>query len=123
MSARATGLVPMASVADVQRSVDFYALLDLRVRGSHQDPDGQLVWVHLQCEGAHLMLSHSSGPIDAAHQGVIFYLYSPDLVALRNRLLAHNVKVSEITYPLYMEKGEMCLSDPDGYTLLVGQIE
>jgi hypothetical protein len=49
-------------------------------------------------------------------------MYSPDLVALRNHLLANGVKVSEITYPEYMPKGEVCLAAPDGYTLLIGQI-
>ena len=122
MAARATGLIPMAHVADVQRAIDFYALLDFRVRGTHKDPDGQLVWAHVRCEGADLMLTRASDPIDPTRQGVLFYLYSLDLVALRNQLLANGVKVSVISYPVYMPKGEVCLSDPDGYTLLIGQV-
>jgi hypothetical protein len=56
-------------------------------------------------------------------QGVLFYMYSPNLVALREHLLGLGVKVSEITYPFYMEKGEMQMDDPDGYCLLIGQCD
>jgi len=40
MSARVTGLIPMAHVADVQRAVDFYKLLGMEVRGSLRAPSG-----------------------------------------------------------------------------------
>ena len=58
---------------------------------------------------------------DFEQQAVLFYPYSPDLIALREHLLAKGVKVSSITYPEYMPKGEVCLDDPDGYVLLIGQ--
>ena len=122
MSAKATGLVPMAGVADVQRSIDFYAQFGLALRGNHHAPDGTLVWAFIKCHGAELMLSRAENPPVPAQQSILLYLYSPDLIALREQLIAHGVTVSEITYPFYMEKGEMCLSDPDGYTLLIGQI-
>jgi hypothetical protein len=121
MTAKATGLIPMAHATDVQRSADFYKLLGMEVRGSLRNPSGYLQWVHLVCEQAHLMLAHASGPIVAGDQAVLFYLYSPDLIALRQQLLASEVKVSAITYPDYMPKGEICLEDPDGYVLLIGQ--
>jgi hypothetical protein len=67
--------------------------------------------------------ARASGPIIADQQAVLFYLYSPDLIALREHLLAKGVKVSEITYPDYMPKGEIRIEDPDGYVLLVGQAD
>jgi hypothetical protein len=51
----------------------------------------------------------------------LFYLYSPELIALREHLLGNGVKVSPITYPDYMPKGEIRVEDPDGYVLLIGQ--
>jgi hypothetical protein len=123
MPARSTGLIAMANVAEVKRSVDFYALLGLSIRGLHNNPDGTVIWAHVCSARADLMFTRASRPIDPKHHRVVFYLYSPDLVALRNQLLAHGVKVSEIPHPFYMEKGEMCLTDPDGYTLLIDQIE
>jgi hypothetical protein len=78
--------------------------------------------VSLADRGAELMFGRAPEPV-AAVQAVLFYLYSPSLVAPREHLLAQGVKVSEITYPEYMTKGEICLNDPDGYTLLIDQAE
>jgi len=113
----------MAHAADVQRSADFYHLLGMEVRGSLRTPSGELRWVHLARDQAHLMLARASGTVPASEQAVLFYLYSPDLVALRDHLLSNGVKVSTITYPDYMPKGEIRLEDPDGYVLLIGQAD
>jgi catechol 2,3-dioxygenase-like lactoylglutathione lyase family enzyme len=121
MTAKVTGLIPMAHAADVQRAVDFYQKLGMEVRGSLRNPAGYLKWVHLSCEQADLMFARASGPVISGQQAVLFYLYSPNLIALREHLLAAGVKVSSITYPEYMPKGEICVEDPDGYVLLIGQ--
>ncbi len=123
MTAKVTGLIPMAHAADVQRSVDFYRLLGMEVRGSLRTPAGDLQWVHLNCGQADLMFARASEPVIASQQAVLFYLYSPDLIALREHLLASGVKVSPITYPEYMPKGEIRVEDPDGYCLLIGQAD
>jgi catechol 2,3-dioxygenase-like lactoylglutathione lyase family enzyme len=111
----------MAHVADVQRSIDFYQLLGMELRGSLKATDGDHRWAHVACEQAHLMFARASGSIVAHQQAVLFYLYSPDLIALREQLLAAKVSVSAITYPDYMPKGEIRMEDPDGYVLLIGQ--
>jgi hypothetical protein len=116
-----TGLIPMAFAAELQRSVDFYKLLGMEVQGSLRAPSSELQWVHLACHQAELMLARASDPVIASQQAVLFYLYSPDLIALREHLLASGVKVSPITYPDYMPKGEIRIEDPDGYVLLIGQ--
>ncbi len=111
----------MAHVASVQRSVDFYKLLGMEVRNSLRDHSDALQWVYLFCDQAQLMCARASGPVIASQQAVLFYLYSPDLIALREHLLASGLKVSSITYPDYMPKGEIRIEDPDGYVLLIGQ--
>jgi hypothetical protein len=121
MTAKVTGLIPMAFAADLQRSVDFYKLLGMEVRGSLRNSSGELQWIDLVCEQAQLMFSRASDPVTPGQQAVLFYLYSPDLIALREHLLASGVKVSPITYPDYMPKGEIRVEDPDGYVLLIGQ--
>lgn len=118
-----TGLIPLAHAADVERAVDFYRLLGMEVRGSLRNPSGGLQWVHLSCGQADVMFARASEPVIPSQQAVLFYLYSPDLVALRELLLANRVTVSAITYPEYMPKGEIRVSDPDGYVLLIGQID
>ena len=119
--AKVTGMIPMAHAANVQRSVDFYKLLGMTVRGSLKISGGELQWVHLACEEAELMFARASEPVVASQQAVLFYLYSPNLVALREYLISAGVRVSPITYPDYMPKGEVRVEDPDGYTLLIGQ--
>jgi len=111
----------MAHVANVQQSVDFYKLLGMEVRGSLRNSSALLQWVHVASGQAELMLTRASEPIVASEQAVLFYLYSPDLLALRQHLLNNAVKVSPITYPEYMPKGEIRVDDPDGYCLLIGQ--
>jgi hypothetical protein len=69
------------------------------------------------------MVTRASEPVIPSQQAVLFYLYSPDLIALREHLLASGVKVSPITYPEYMPKGEIRVEDPDGYVLLIGQAD
>ena len=120
-SPKVIGLVPMAHVADVQRSVDFYQLLGMELRGRLRSPSGELQWVHLSSEHADLMLTRASEPVMAKQQAVLFYMYAYQLVKLRERLITNHVQVSEVTYPSYMPKGEIRVEDPDGYVLLIGQ--
>jgi Glyoxalase/Bleomycin resistance protein/Dioxygenase superfamily len=119
--AKATGLIPMAHSANVQRSVDFYKLLGMEVRGSLKTSGGELQWAHVTCEQADLMFARASEAVIASQQAVLFYLYSPNLVGLREYQISAGVRVSSITYPDYMPKGEIRVEDPDGYTLLIGQ--
>jgi catechol 2,3-dioxygenase-like lactoylglutathione lyase family enzyme len=118
---RVTGLTPMAFVADVQRSVDFYKLLGTEVRGQLKTSCGGLQWAHVACEQVELTLARAAEPVVPSQQAVLFYLYSPNLVSLREHLMSAGVRVSTITYPDYMPKGEARIEDPDGYTLLIGQ--
>jgi hypothetical protein len=114
------GLVPIAHVADVARSIEFYRQLGFETR-STLEPDGQLVWAWLESGKAHLMLSRSARPMNPGAQDVIFYLYAPDVAAYRADLEARGIKVGPVTYPPYMPEGEFRIDDPDGYCLLVGQ--
>jgi hypothetical protein len=117
------GLIPMANVSDVERSMRFYQQLGFDVQSSWKKDDGTMQWAHLRSVSAHIMFARSDTPVDKQAQGVLFYMYSPNLVGLRDHLLGLGVKVSAITYPFYMEKGEVQIDDPDGYCLLIGQAE
>jgi hypothetical protein len=91
------------------------------MRGSLKTSSGDLQWAHIACEQAELMVARAGEPVVASQQAVLFYLYSPNLVALREHLIAAGVRVSPITYPDYMPKGEIRVEDPDGYCVLIGQ--
>jgi hypothetical protein len=83
---------------------------------------GSPAWAELQSEGAVLMVS-TGDPVDQVDQGILFYLYSTNLAALRKQLLAAAIDVGEIVDGTPGPREEMRLTDPDGYVLMVAQIE
>ncbi|KAB2941018.1 MAG: hypothetical protein HS102_00585 [Planctomycetia bacterium] len=130
-------VVPMAHVADVERSVRFYELLGFRV-ANRMRACGRTNWASLERGAASLMLAVASDPVKPEQQSILFYLYCNDVSAMRTHLLASGVAdggafcggpgpnggrsvVFKATYPDYMPKGELRVADPDGYCLLIGQ--
>ncbi len=134
MKAKVGYSAPMLHVKDVAQSVRFYELLGFTMLGSHKEPAGKLVWAELGCYrgspelktfencSATLMLTQASDPVDEKAQGVLLYMYSPDLPGLREKLLGAGIQAGEIEPRFYMEKGEMRVTDPDGYCILIGQV-
>ena len=116
---RVRNLIPFVNVADVARSIDFYRHLGFVVT-SEFAPADEVIWAALESEHAELMLNHSHDPIDAS---VLFYLYSDDLQSLRAQLIAAGVDAGEIRDGRPGPHEEMKLVDPDGYVVMVAQIE
>ena len=133
--------VPMAYVADVDRSMEFYALLGFACDSRFSDARGTN-WGALSTGRARLFLSRASGRVVAPDQAVLFYMYSADVHGLRAHLLAAGVPdagpipweahgtpkpvppgatVFEVAPRFYMPEGELRIHDPDGYVILVGQ--
>jgi catechol 2,3-dioxygenase-like lactoylglutathione lyase family enzyme len=115
-------LVPLAHVADVARSIEFYKLLGFEVKNTVEH-DGELRWAWLENGQAHFMIARSARPMNPDAQDVLFYLYAPDVVAFRNQLQSRGVKVGQLSYPFYMPRGEFRVEDPDGYTLFIAQAD
>jgi catechol 2,3-dioxygenase-like lactoylglutathione lyase family enzyme len=114
------GLVPMAHVADVPRSIAFYELLGFRVKNTFTPPGSDApVWAWVEVVGAQLMLTKADLPIDPTIQAVLFYLYAQDLPRTRDALAAAGVEVGPIHYPMHAPRGEFRLMDPDGYVLMI----
>jgi catechol 2,3-dioxygenase-like lactoylglutathione lyase family enzyme len=119
MTVKAGYSTPMLHVADVARSLRFYALLgfetiDTEGQGAH------LGWARMHCEGGALMFVAAEERVDPSRQAFLLYMYTPHLPALRAYLLANGVEVSPIKHPEYMLSGEIHVKDPDGYSILVG---
>jgi len=61
-----------------------------------------------------LLAEHAFDPTKHA---LLTAMYTPDLPALREHLLANGVAAPAITYPGYMPSGSLSLRDPDGYII------
>lgn len=116
---RVRDLIPFVNVADVARSIDFYRHLGFVVT-SEFSPGDELIWAALQSEQAELMLNHSHDPIGTS---VLFYLYSDDLHGLRHQLITAGIDAGEIVDGRPGPREEMKLVDPDGYVVMVAQID
>jgi predicted enzyme related to lactoylglutathione lyase len=122
LQTRLANLVPMAHVADVKASLEFYQRLGFEVKNTFEQA-GRMQWAWLQNGGAGLMITHSGRPVNPDAQDVLFYMYAPDVTSYRAELEARGVKVGPITYPFYSPRGEFRIDDPDGYTLFVSHAD
>lgn len=108
---------PMFHVREIEASIAFYELLGFTTIDT--DDGRPLDWARLHCEGGAVMFLRAEHPLEAPLEGVMFTMYTPDLAAFRERMLASGVTASEIKYPAYMPSGELYLHDPDGLTVQV----
>ena len=133
--------VTYVHVADVDASLAFYAGLGFAAAETMKDPGGRAFWALARSgAGAEIMFARASGPIDAGQQAVLFYMYSSDVRGLRGHLLGLGLHdggvftgragpnggrrvVFAVAARDYMPGGEVRVSDPDGYCVLVGQVE
>lgn len=119
MSVKAGYLTPLLHVADVERSLRFYALLGFETVDVERS-DGATAWARIHCEGGAIMFVEAEESGIPPHDRFLLYLYTPDLPALRSQLVEAGLEVGPIGHPEYMRSGEICLKDPDGYTVLIG---
>ncbi len=115
-------LVPFAHVTNVDRSVAFYERLGFEML-HEATAHGRRMWAFLERGDARLMVAEANGAFDPDAQGIIFYLYTRDLDALRARLVAGGVDAGEITTGGPGPDRQLEVTDPDGYVLMLAEIE
>ena len=115
-------LVPFAHVTDVDRSVVCYERLGFEMRDEFV-PEDRRVWAFLERGDARLMVAEADGAFDPHAQGIIFSLYTRDLDALRARLAGGGFAVGEITTGGPGPDRQLEVTDPDGYVLMVAEID
>ena len=119
MMMKTQSLVPMVSVADIERSIDFYTHLGFEVENTFAcEGETKPSWAWLQSGDAQLMLSATSEPVASKHS-VLFYVYTEDVATARASLVEAGLRPGEITMPFYAPRGEFELVDPDGYIVMV----
>jgi hypothetical protein len=118
---RVSRLIPFVHVTDVERSIAWYGHLGFVVTEIFT-PAGRLNWANLVSGDAELMLQRAFGRVTDPG-AIILWLYSHDLAALRDQLVAVGATVGEIVDGTPGPRQQMELTDPDGYTVMVAQIE
>jgi hypothetical protein len=117
------GLVPMAHVDDVARSIEWYGKLGFVVEHTWTPEGRPLQWAYIRNGSAQLMLVRSDRPMNPDAQDVLFYLYAQGVADFRETLMAGGLHPSELAFPPHARHGEFRIDDPDGYCLLVGDTE
>jgi predicted enzyme related to lactoylglutathione lyase len=115
-------LVPMLSVADIERSIVFYGHLGFEVANTFAcEGETKPSWAWLQSGDAALMLAAAEFESDptAAKHTVLFYFYADDVTAARASLVEAGLNPGEIATPFYAPHGEFEITDPDGYVVMV----
>jgi ketosteroid isomerase-like protein len=118
---RVSRLTPFVHVTDVERSIAWYGHLGFVVTEVFT-PAGRLNWANLSSEGAELMLQRAFSRVTDPG-AIVLWLYSCDLAALREQLVAAGFSPGEIVDGTPGPRQQMELTDPDGYTVMVAQIE
>jgi ketosteroid isomerase-like protein len=118
---RVSRLIPFVHVTDVERSIAWYGHLGFVVTEIFT-PAGRLNWANLVSGDAELMLQRVFSPLTDRH-AIVLWLYSHDLAALRDQLVAADVRTGEIVDGTPGPHQQMELTDPDGYTVMVAQLE
>jgi catechol 2,3-dioxygenase-like lactoylglutathione lyase family enzyme len=119
---RVKRLIPFVRVVDVERSVAFYEHLGFEVEDVARYKD-RLSWASLRSGDAEIMFEGTHGPPDPDCQRVQFYLYSRDLAALRAHLVEVGIDAGPIEDGTPGPREEMRVADPDGYALMIAQID
>jgi catechol 2,3-dioxygenase-like lactoylglutathione lyase family enzyme len=116
MTPKAGWATPMLHVEDMERSIRFYEVLGFELIDTQGEPPG---WARLHCEGASIMLFRAEEPLHPSRAMTPLYMYTADLSAFRDHLLANGVDASPIHHPPYMRSGEITVKDPDGVPVFV----
>jgi hypothetical protein len=112
----------LVHVQDVERSVAVYEYLGFLATSVFEYRD-RLTWAALESDAAELMVTLEDEAIDPQRQGVLFYLYSHDPPALREQLISRDIQAGEIVHGTPGPSAEMRVLDPDGYVLMIAQID
>src|SRR4051812_10214461 len=99
-------LVPMISVADVERSITFYSHLGFEVANTFAcEGETKPSWAWLQSGDAALMLAAEAESNTAKHP-VLFYFYADNVEIARACLVEAGLNPGPIATPFYAPRGE-----------------
>jgi catechol 2,3-dioxygenase-like lactoylglutathione lyase family enzyme len=121
MSPAVQSMIAATYVRDIDASRAFYELLGFREQSAGKAATS--AWSALQHNGHSVLLASTQPPLDLPRLPLLFYFYLDDLHAVAGTLGAAGVEVTEAGHPPHALGGEVKVLDPDGNTVLLGQLE
>jgi hypothetical protein len=103
--------------------VAFYKTLGFTVANQHPEDVPTPIWVWLNAGKANLMLHSTEEPIVASEQRIFFYVYVQDVASFREEVIAAGIAAGPLTRPFYLPRGEFEVRDPDGYAVMIAQLD
>jgi catechol 2,3-dioxygenase-like lactoylglutathione lyase family enzyme len=113
---------PMLHSSDMRRSIAFYEKLGFELIDDDASDGRPPGWARMHCQGGALMFLGPEEPDEAPvprkfHDRFILFMYTPDLKALREQLVAAGIDCPAIKHPPYAAAGDLFFKDPDGYPI------
>jgi predicted enzyme related to lactoylglutathione lyase len=121
MSPAVQSMIAATYVRDIDASRAFYELLGFREQSAGKAATS--AWSALQHNGHSVLLASTQPPLDLPRLPLLFYFYLDDLDAVASALGTAGVEVTEAGHPPHALGGEVKILDPDGNTVLLGQLE
>ena len=124
MSAKAGWSTPMLHAASIERSIRFYRLIGFDLVDIEGEKEHSPGWARMATkDGSAIMFlgSEEGHTVKPEEQGIMLVLYTKELSALREQLVAAGEKPGEINQPFWMPSGTLTLHDPDGYIVSINQ--
>jgi catechol 2,3-dioxygenase-like lactoylglutathione lyase family enzyme len=117
----AQSMVAAAYVRDIAISRAFYELLGFREHSAGQAEIS--AWSSMQQGGCRVVLTSTQPPLDVPALPLLFYFYYDDIDAAVRALDSGGVATTHMGYPPHARGGEVKVTDPDGNTVLLGQLD
>ena len=114
----------MLHVAEIERSIRFYRKLGFQLVDVEGGEGCPLGWARMNtADGSAIMLlrGEDEHPVKPELQGIMLVLYTAELPALREQLVAAGEKPTGIERPPWMPSGHIMLRDPDGHAVGINQ--
>jgi catechol 2,3-dioxygenase-like lactoylglutathione lyase family enzyme len=121
MTPAVQSMVAATYVRDIDTARAFYELLGFREQQAGKAATS--AWSALHHNGHSVLLASTQPPLGIPQLPLLFYFYFDDLDAVVSVLDAASVEVTRVGHPPHALGGEVKIADPDGNTVLLGQLE
>src|SRR5690242_935436 len=121
MAPAVQSMVAATYVRDIAASRAFYELLGFREQLAGQAEIS--AWSSLRQGDCRIVLTSTQPRLDVPALPLLFYFYFDDLAVVLRGLEEGGVATAHMGYPPHARGGEVRITDPDGNTVLLGQLD